>query len=155
MRRRRDVRTVDRNVGEAFAQRHDDAADTLVADEQVGAVAHDGERQVAAITGVERGDEALLGIGRDKDVGRAADLKRGVLAHGLAHQHVVLAGNASKRAQQVLVKKVVLVHTNIRLLVVVVINRLQYTPPGRIWCAGGDKTAVYRIGKVFITEVEG
>ncbi|MEE0665897.1 MAG: hypothetical protein UCI71_06000 [Collinsella sp.] len=46
-------------------------------------------------------------------------------------------------------------HTNIRLLVVVVINRLQYTPPGRIWCAGGDKTAVYRIGKVFITEVEG
>jgi hypothetical protein len=78
-----------------------------------------------------------------------------VLAHGLAHQHVVLAGNASKRAQQVLVKKVVLVHTNIRLLVVVVINRLQYTPPGRIWCAGGDKTAVYRIGKVFITEVEG
>lgn len=44
---------------------------------------------------------------------------------------------------------------NIRLLVVVVINRLQYTPPGRIWCADGDKTAVYRIGKVFITEVEG
>ena len=85
----------------------------------------------------------------------SADLKRGVLAHGLAHQHVVLAGNASERAEQVLVKKVVLVHTNIRLLVVVVINRLQYTPPGRIWCAGGDKTAVYRIGKVFITEVEG
>lgn len=28
---------------EAFAQRHDDAADALVADEQVGAVAHDGE----------------------------------------------------------------------------------------------------------------
>ena len=110
---------------------------------------------IAAIAGIERGDEALLGIGRDKDVGRAADLKRGVLAHGLAHQYVVLAGNASKRAQQVLVKKVVLVHTNIRLLVVVVINRLQYTPPGRIWCAGGDKTAVYRIGKVFITEVEG
>ena len=152
---RRDVRAVDGDVGETFAQRHDDAADALVADEQVGAVAHDGERQVAAIAGVERGDEALLGIGRDKDVGRAADLKRGVLAHGLAHQHVVLAGNASKRAQQVLVKKVVLVHTNIRLLVVVVINRLQYTPPGRIWCAGGDKTAVYRIGKVFITEVEG
>ena len=116
---------------------------------------HDGEGQIAAIAGIERGDEALLGIGRDKDVGRAADLKRGVLAHGLAHQYVVLAGNASKRAQQVLVKKVVLVHTNIRLLVVVVINRLQYTPPGRIWCAGGDKTAVYRIGKVFITEVEG
>lgn len=152
---RRDMRAVDRNVGEAFAQRHDDAADALVADEQVGAVAHDGEGQIAAIAGIERGDEALLGIGRDKDVGRAADLKRGVLAHGLAHQHVVLAGNASKRAQQVLVKKVVLVHTNIRLLVVVVINRLQYTPPGRIWCAGGDKTAVYRIGKVFIIKVEG
>ena len=30
---RRDVRAVDRNVGEAFAQRHDDAADALVADE--------------------------------------------------------------------------------------------------------------------------
>ena len=149
------MRAVDRNVGEALAQCHDDAADALVTDEQVGAVAHDGEGQIAAIAGIERGDEALLGIGRDKDVGRAADLKRGVLAHGLAHQHVVLAGNASERAQQVFVKKVVLVHMNIRLLVVVVINRLQYTPPGRIWCADGDKTAVHRIGKVFITEVEG
>ncbi len=29
----RDVRAVDRNVGEALAQRHDDAADALVADE--------------------------------------------------------------------------------------------------------------------------
>ncbi len=79
---------------------------------------------------------------------------RGVLAHARSARSRP-AGNASKRAQQVLVKKVVLVHTNIRLLVVVVINRLQYTPPGRIWCAGGDKTAVYRIGKVFIIEVEG
>ena len=149
------MRAVDSNVGEALAQRYDDAADALVTDEQVGAVAHDGEWQIAAITGIERGDEALLGVGRDEDIGRAADLKRGVLAHGLAHEYVVLAGNAGERAKQVLVKKVVLVHTNIRLLVVVVINRLQYTPPGRIWCAGGDKTAVYRIGKVFITEVEG
>lgn len=151
----RDVRAVDRNIGKAFAQRHDNPTDALVTDKQVGTVAHDGERQVTAIAGIERGDEALLGVGRDKDIGWTTDLKRGVLAHGFAHQHVVLAGNASERAQQVLVKKVVLVHPNIRLLVVVVINRLQYTPPGRIWCAGGDKTAVYRIGKVFIIEVEG
>ena len=40
----RDVRAVDGNVGEAFAQRHDDAADALIADEQVGAIAHDSER---------------------------------------------------------------------------------------------------------------
>lgn len=152
---RRDMRAVDRNVGEALAQRHDNAADALVADEQVGAVAHDGERQVAAIAGVERGDEALLGIGRDKDVGRAADLKRGVLAHGLAHQYVVLAGDTGERAEQVLVKKIVFVHTNVRLTVVVFINRMQYTLPGWIWCADGDNDAVYRIGKVFITEVEG
>ena len=149
------MRAVDGDVREAFAQRHDDAADALVADEQVGAVAHDGEWQIAAVAGIERGNESLLGVGRDKDVGRAADLKRGVLAHGLAHEHVVLAGNASERAEQVLVKKVILVHTYIRLMVVVFINRMQYTPPGRIWCAGGDKTAVHRIGKVFITEVEG
>ncbi len=151
----RNMCAVDGDVREALAQRYDDAADTLVTDEQVGAVAHDGERQVAAVAGVKRGDESLLGIGRDKDIGRAADLKRGVLAHGLAHEHVVLAGNTGERAEQVLVKKVILVHTNIRLMVVVFINRMQYTPPGRIWCAGGDKTAVYRIGKVFIIEVEG
>ena len=117
-----------------FAQRYDDAADALVTDEQVGAVAHDGEWQIAAVAGVKRGDESLLGIGRDKDIGRAADLKRGVLAHGLAHEHVVLAGNTGERAEQVLVKKVILVHTNIRLMVVVFINRMQYTPPGWIWC---------------------
>lgn len=170
----RNVRAIDGDVGEALAQRHDDAADTLVADEQVGAVAHDGEWQIAAIAGVKRGDESLLGIGRDKDIGRAADLKRGVLAHGLAHEHVVLTGNTGKRAEQVLVKKVIFVHTNIRLMVVVFINRMQYTPPRWIWCKvtwaqrttwckgarllctnRGDKTAVYRIGKVFIIEVEG
>ena len=128
------MRAVNRNVGEALAQRYDDAADALVADEQVGTVAHDGKRQVATVAGVERGDESLLGVGRDKDVGRAADLKRGVVAHGLAHQHVVLAGNTGERAEQVLVKKVILVHTNIRLMVVVFINRMQYTPPGWIWC---------------------
>lgn len=158
-----DVRAVDRNVGQAFAQRHDNAADALIAHEQVGAVAHDGERQIAAIAGVKRGDESLLGIGRDKDIGRATDLKRGVLAHGLAHQHVVLAGNASECAQQVLVKKVVLVHTGFRLWGWLVLNRMQYTPLGWIWCKGGrllctnrgDKGAVYRIGKAFIIEVEG
>ena len=73
-------------------------------------------------------------IGRDKDAGRAAELKRGVLAHGLAHEHVGLAGNSGERAEQVLVEKVILVHTNIRLMVVVFINRMQYTPPGWIWC---------------------
>ncbi len=57
-----------------------------------------------------------------------------MVAHGLAHQHVVLAGNTGERAEQVLVKKVILVHTNIRLMVVVFINRMQYTPPGWIWC---------------------
>ena len=128
------MRAVDGDVREAFAQCHDDTADTLVTDEQVGTVAHDGERQIAAVAGVKRGDESLLGIGRDKDIGRAADLKRGVLAHGLAHEHVVLAGNTGERAEQVLVKKVIFVHTNIRLMVVVFINRMQYTPPGWIWC---------------------
>lgn len=170
----RNMRAVDGDVREALAQCHDDTADALVTDEQVGAVAHNGERQIAAVAGVKRGDESLLGIGRDKDVGRAADLKRGVLAHGLAHEHVVLAGNSGERAEQVLVKKVILVHTNIRLMVVVFINRMQYTPPGWIWCIvtwpqcitwrkgvrllcanRGDKTAVYRIGKVFIIKVEG
>ena len=130
----RDMRAVDGDVREAFAQCHDDTADALVADEQIGTVAHDGKRQVATVAGVERGDEALLGVGRDEDIGRTADLKRGVLAHGLAHEHVVLAGNTGERAEQVLVKKVILVHTNIRLMVVVFINRMQYTPPGWIWC---------------------